>query len=309
MATKVIVMPRKNKNTTNKVPKLAKRSSNGGGGGGGRSAKGGKVRASSSSSGGSGGSASSGIKNSADKNQLSALKTMVDKGHRGVLTQIEKDVNARYLEANNLLARNFNFRTDQLTKARKDNEKNEHDSSFANLSNRAREATDSLAQLAAQGAGETDTLRGQLMSLRNWDANQGEINRSYYDTNRGINNSLVDLIAGTREDLVNAWNGKEDDLGEAYTTYYNQMADSWAKYGNLEANPYSDAYNTKSKAYSSMAANASKTYDRKGAPKVLTEWAGSVKPTEDLLNNRHERAAETQKKINRPEGATLNKGW
>ena len=87
------------------------------------------------------------------------------------------------------------------------------------------------------------------------------------------------------------------------------MADSWAKYGNIEANPYSDSYNAKSKAYSNMAANASKTYDRKGAPKGLTEWAGSVKPTEALLNNRHERAAETQKKINRPEGATLNKGW
>ena len=67
------------------------------------------------------------------------------------------------------------------------NEKAESDSSFANLANRAREKMDLVTQALSMGAGESDVLKSQLQALRNWDANQGEINRSYFDTLNSTN--------------------------------------------------------------------------------------------------------------------------
>ena len=73
-----------------------------------------------------------------------------------------------------------------------------------------------LAQAALQGAGETDTLRGQFMAVRNWDANQADVNRSYFDTTRSINSSLQDLNSDVRQQRVNLATYQMVTSGSAY---------------------------------------------------------------------------------------------
>src|SRR5690606_34588698 len=97
----------------------------------------------------------------------------------------------------------YGQRVGQLEGSRKDNEKAESDNSFGNLINLARERADILAETALQGAGESDTLKSQVMALRNWDANQGETNRAYFDTNRAISNAVTELNADTRTARMN----------------------------------------------------------------------------------------------------------
>ena len=288
---------KKNKNNTKATPSTPK-SSGGSGGRGGSGGSGGR-----GGSGGGGGGSS--IKKSSDKPQVKALKKLLKSGLKKTLDQQKRDMTARYKEADALLVHGYRDRLWQLNAARRDNDASEHDSSFRNLANRARESNDSLAQLAAQGAGETDVLRGQMMAARNWDANQGDINRSYYDTNTQINSALTDLNASTRENRVNAWNQWQDDVADATNQYYGKRADAWAQLGGIRSNAYSDSYSKDTKAYNNMAKASSKTYDKKGAPDKLTEWDGA-KATEERLNNTRVTSAEKQAKITRPSGATLN---
>ena len=287
---------KKNKNNTKATPTTPK-----GSGGSGRSGRSGG----SGRSGRSGGSGGSGIKKSSDKPQVKALKKLLSGGLKKTLNQQKRDLSDRYKEADALLVKGYRERLGQLNATRRDNDASEHDSSFRNLANRARESNDSLAQLAAQGAGETDVLRGQMMAARNWDANQGDINRSYYDTNTQVNSALTDLNASTRENRVNAWNQWQDDVADATNAYYGKRADAWAQLGGIRSNAYSDSFSKDTKAYNNMAKASSKAYNKKSAPDKLTEWEGA-KTTETRLNNTRVAGAEKQAKISRPSGATLN---
>lgn len=291
--------PKKRKTTAKRstggktTRKAAPRKSSGGGGG---------AKASASAS-----SASSGVKESSDKPQLTALQGLLKGGFAKAREQKLKNAFTLYAAQDKDLVNGYNSRMAGILKSRDDNEKSEVDASFANLSNRARESTDLLAQAASQGAGETDTLKTQLMAIRNWDANQADVNRSYFDTQRSINTSIADLNADSRTARMNLAVDALGDYDQIWTNYYNQRADAYTQMGNIHANPYSDSHDPKSTAYANMAKEASSAWKNPGVNKSLQNWKGSVQEQERKLNNSAYKGADTVNNIKRPEGSTLKK--
>ena len=280
------------KTSTGRTRRATPRKSSGGGGG---------AKASASSS------ASSGVKESSDKPQLTALQGLLKGGFAKAREQKLKNTHTLYAAQDKDLVNGYNSRMAGILKSRDDNEKSEVDASFANLSNRARESTDLLAQAASQGAGETDTLKTQLMAIRNWDANQADVNRSYFDTQRSINSSISDLNADTRTARMNLAVDALGDYDQIWTNYYNQRADAYTQMGNIHANPYSDSHKPKSTAYAGMAKEASSAWKNPGVNKSLQNWKGSVQEQERKLNNSAYKGADTVNNIKRPEGSTLKK--
>ena len=266
-----------------------------------------KTTSGSSGSGSSGSSASSGIKTTNDSPQIKALEELLNKGFAAArdtkLANIKKITGQQDAE----LVRGYEARTTSLLAADKDNEKAESDASFANLANRARETGNMLDEFIVQGAGETDMLKAQLMSLRNWDANQADVNRSYFDTQRSVNSAINDLNDTTRTARINLQTEALSDMEQVHTNYYNQRADAYTQLGNIRANPYSDSYKKDAKDYENMAKEASQAWTNPGVNKSLRDWNGTVKPTEDTLTNTKVQAMQLQQPMKRPEGSTLRR--
>ena len=279
----------KKKKKTSTVPKKSSGSGSGG------------------SSGGGGGGGGGGIQKASDKPQLAALKSLLDSGFKKALDQKLANTQLLYEQQDADLLKGYRARAGGLAGSRADNDKSEVDASFGNLSNRAREAKDTLAQAAMQGAGETDTLKTQLMAIRNWDANQADINRSFFDTQRSINSSVADLNADTRTARINLATGALGDYDQAWTNYYNQRADAYTQMGNIHANPYSDSHNTKSTAFKDMAKEASSSWKNPGVQANIRNWEGTLKEQEQKLNNSMFGNAAVVKERKRPEGSTLRK--
>lgn len=124
-------------------------------------------------------------------------------------------------------ARSGSLDADQLN-----NEMAVSDSSLLNDSNRARERTMALSEAAMQGAGESDTLKTQMMSLRSGAANQLEINRAFHDGQRSINNSRIDLALDTHNARVNMVTEANADREQLWTTFYNQSSETQTQLGN-----------------------------------------------------------------------------
>ncbi len=256
----------------------------------------------------SSGSSGSSIKKTDDKPAVKALKSLLESGFKNALTTRLNNISRSYKTLDADILKGYKERSLQLVGSRKDNEKAEADQSFANLANRARENQDILAQAAEQGAGETDTLKSQLMALQNWDTNQGEINRSFFDTMRSVNAAITDLNADTRSARINAATQMIGDQEQARATYRNQMSETAAQLGNLVANPYSNAYKKNAKYYATMAEQAATVDKTPAVDKRISEWQGTLQPSEAKLNNTKLKDVDTVKPQKKPEGATL-RAW
>lgn len=126
-----------------------------------------------------------------------------------------------------------------------DNDAAESDTSFANLANMRRERTQSLAQVAAQGGGETDMLKAQGAALRNWSQNQGQAQRSYADTLSSINTSISDTNMSNKVNFQNTGEQADADTRAAF----NQWKEAQGQVLNEQANIYgqqSELYGTAS---------------------------------------------------------------
>lgn len=195
-----------------------------------------------------------------------------------------------------------------------DNEKAEADNSFSNVANAIRERADLLAEAASQGAGETDLLRAQMQSLRNWSANQNEVNRAYHDTARSIVNAFNSLNSDTFNSRANIYNQAESDRESTWANYQNQVTDTWTQIANIEnsnSNVDSDASTAYHKAYAQAGTEAQKAAAasyKKDIPTGLDEWDGRETTQARALSSSNKATSinlgGAQK---RPEGATLRK--
>ena len=202
-----------------------------------------------------------------------------------------------------------------LEGTRANNEKAEADTSFSNVSNAIRERTNILAEAAANGAGESDLLRAQLQALRNYSNNQGEVNRSFYDTLQSINNSVTALNNDTANSRTNLYNQREADRESAWANYANQTADAWTQIMNIESantnvdSDSSEAYNRRfADAGGQAAAAVRNSYTRQAIPTGWTDWGGKGAAEDRRLTSNNKAATvNLGGPVRRPEGATLRR--
>lgn len=226
--------------------------------------------------------------------------------------------------ADKALMKAYKATSGQLVGARSDNEKAEGSTSFGNTANRLRESGDLLAETSSMGAGESDTMRAQLQAVRNWDANQQEVNRSFFDTLRTVNSSITDLNNDTRTSRINLREQAYSDKEQVWSNYYDRMADTWTQIYNIEgSNANLGAKNTAKKGtaeyenpiqayerkYGNAAKNAARAagsgYKNPGISKALQNWTGTVKAKGAKLTNASMAAAVRTPMLKKPEGATL----
>lgn len=132
-----------------------------------------------------------------------------------------------------ILLDGYDQRLDSLKADAQNNLTAATDSGITNETNRGRERASALSEAFAQGAGESDALRVQLHSLRNWDANQNDINRAYFDGARSIDGAINDLNVDTRTGLSNIFSEANADRQQMWDNYRNQTAESQTQLGNV----------------------------------------------------------------------------
>lgn len=209
-----------------------------------------------------------------------------------------------------------NYRTSLLglDDTRRDNEMAESDSSYANILNAMRERSDIMTEVASQGAGETDILRASLQALRNFDSNQNDINRSFFDTQTSVNRAVTGLNTETVTSRKNLYDRAEDDRESAWANYYNQVADTWTEILNIEnsnANIDSDTSVAYNKQYGGAAQEAAKaaasSYQKAAFDQALTKWDSQGEAKERQLASNKAQVVNLGGPMKRPEGATLRR--
>ena len=121
-----------------------------------------KASSASRSSGSSGGGGSSGgIKKSSDKAQVAALEKLLSEGFAKARDQRIANIQTAHGKGDQILLEGYDTRLKTLLDLREDNEIAEGASSWANLGNRAREASDILTEIATQGGGESGAAQVQ----------------------------------------------------------------------------------------------------------------------------------------------------
>lgn len=265
--------------------------------------------------------------------QAKALRAALgNKGFRQALDIRLANITQDLLQQDKLLMEGYRDRVGSLSGAADDNEKASGDQSYANLGNRARERANATAQALANGAGESDVLRAEQMSLRSWDANQGEINRSFHDTLRSINSSLTDLNVDTKTGRSNLYLQAGEDREMAWQNFYNQQQETWTQLGNVygqaannqgQAAIYGNGGGGKKSKLPSMAKNekmardafrnvglyAGKAYKDPGVPDAIMEWEGAGAIDGEMsVSTYSDIAASAEEPRKKPEGATL-RSW
>ena len=225
------------------------------------------------------------------------------------------NIDRAFTDSDARLLENYRTALAGLEGTRANNEKAEADTSFGNVSNAIRERASLLAEAAANGAGESDLLRTQLQALRNYSANQGEVDRSFYDTLQSINNSVTALNNDTANSRTNLYNQREADREAAWANFANQTADAWTQIMNIESantnvdSDTSEAYNRRfADAGSQAAAAVRNSYTRQAIPAGWTDWAGKGAAEDRRLTSNNKAATvNLGGPVRRPEGATLRR--
>lgn len=260
--------------------------------------------------------------------QADALrKAMSSSGFRRALSIGLANIGRSSAQSDALLLEGYKARVGSLEAAAGDNEKAAAGQTTAALSNRARERSNALSEAMTHGAGESDVLRAQQMSLRNWNANQSEVNRNFFDAQTSINSSLHDLTVDTKTARVNNALQAEADRGQLYATFYDQMSQTSTQLGNVLGQQAADfsaaleqvgsrktrrrrrrAQAASSAAFDRASALAGKAYSSPGAGAALMAWQGRddfegyVNPGVSLNTS-----SGTSSDLSAPEGASLRK--
>lgn len=202
---------------------------------------------------------------------LEALKSLV--GGKGKLADVRRDTLAEIgqsLETKMAqIETTFENAMEGYNANQRDNEATEADTSYSNLANRARERGDTTEQALSQGAGESDILRAQMQALRNWQQNQENINRSYFDTQSSINSAISGLNQDTRTSMINEEQGANSARGQTWDDYYSAAADTFTQMSNLDQQNYL------------LSGEIDSIKDQKGSSQAVLDWLNSGKNYED----------------------------
>jgi len=259
------------------------------------------------------------------EDQAAALRIALGKkGFRSRLNAQLANIEKAMRQTDQVLLSGYHERVGSLEQAKTDNEKAAAGQTNANLQNRIREQGNALSEAAANGAGESDLLRAQSMSLDNWQANQSEVNRSFFDTLSQVNSSMHDLNVDTRTSRVNNVMSANSDREQVWNSYYDRRSEALTQLGNTYgqiaeyyglAKEQKAGTGGKQKHASHLSAGAFRRaslasgqgYDSPGVPKKLMQWHGH-RDFEGDLNNDRLAGATTEIAPKKPEGAGL-RSW
>jgi hypothetical protein len=256
--------------------------------------------------------------------QINGLRLALGKkGFRKALRTQLHNVNIAERIADAQLVKGYEDQVNSLRRQSKDNEKAAGAQAFLNLTNRSRERANALSEAAANGAGESDQLRTQQMSLRNWEANQMELNRAFHDTRSSIAASLADATANTRTARVSNAVQSNSDREQLWTNFYDSKSEALTALGNT-LGQQADAYSLAEEAVKSKSTTAKmkraqhlsgaafkgasrltgKAYHSPGVSAHLRNWDGA-RVAGGQLNNAVLQSSATELAAPKPEGATL----
>ncbi len=256
--------------------------------------------------------------------QAQAWKAILSKkGFRKALMQKLENVDLRELQQDKKAMSNYKDRVGSLKNAADDNENDVSAKTNANLMNASRERANALSEAALQGAGESDVLRSQGAALRNWSANQGEVNRAYFDTQTALNSSLTDLNVDVGDQRFNIAQQANESREMLWSNYYDRRSEALTQLGNTMgeiSNYYAMANEQEGSKkrrklekewrdnakdiYGDLAKNTQKAWDDPGVSKKIRQWDGRG-PFEDTMNTRQFGPQDLSMK--RPTGADLRK--
>lgn len=240
---------------------------------------------------------------------------------KGLLQQLG-DINQVSQQQDKIVRQGFRARMGSLLGAAEDNTKAAEGQTGINQQNLVRERNSALSEAMAQGAGESDALRAMMMSLRNWNANQTEIERGYFDTLRSIQSGQTDLETDTKTALVNNAIQRNSDKEMLWTNYYNQRSEIWTQLGNVrgqQADYYAMAAEMgkgggvkgataqAKHAFMQSAKELGKSWDNPGVGKKIMKWDGAPEIEADRSQPRGLQDAKYVSLGEKPEGATLRK--
>lgn len=203
---------------------------------------------------------------------LDALRKLVGGGegsHAGVRDSALAALDEALKEKLGQITRTFESSMEDFGVNLRDNEASEHDSTFANFANRAREKQDLVTQALSQGAGESDVLRTQLQALRNWSANQADVNRSFFDTRASVNAGITDLNNATQTGMMNEEMSTNAARGSRWDDYYEAQSNTYSDMADLDQNNYL------------LQAETDATERQKGVATGLLKWLDGGKNAED----------------------------
>ena len=213
-------------------------------------------------------------------------------------------------------------RGEQFLTAAADTEKATSDAQESGIRNLVRERADTLSGILEQGAGETDAVRAMLMNARNFNANQSETSRSYFDTMQSINSGINDLNVDTETGLKNAHMQTQGQKELVWQDFYNRKAEALQQLGNTQGKRVEYLEQAKElgvegtgkklkkarKGMKNSFAAASnvlgRSYDQEELPDWIENWEGTEQQPR-RQENTNLAAAPIMEGVQRAQGATL----